>query len=39
MPSGPSIAETMANIRWQSQVNYLSGQTNLHFGGNGVIRR
>lgn len=37
--SGPSVSETMANMRWQSQVNYLSGQTNFYFGSNGVVRR
>lgn len=37
--SGPSVAETLSNARWNSQVSYLSGQTSAYWGGNGVLRR
>ena len=37
--SGPSVADTLSNARWASQVSYLSGQTSSYWGSNGVNRR
>ncbi|MCU0863963.1 MAG: hypothetical protein MUC36_09235 [Planctomycetes bacterium] len=37
--SGPSVGETLNNARWNSQLNYLSGQTNSYWSSSGVQRR
>lgn len=37
--SGPSVADTLSNARWSSQLSYLSGQTSSYWGSNGVNRR
>lgn len=37
--TGPSVGETMANARWQSQINFLSGQSSCYWGNNGIVGR
>jgi hypothetical protein len=37
--SGPSVAETLSNARWNSQLDYLSGQTSSYWSSSGVQRR
>ena len=37
--SGPSVAETLNNARWNSQLDYLSGQTSSYWSSSGVQRR
>jgi hypothetical protein len=36
---GPSVGDTMANARWQSQLNFLSGQSSCYWGNNGIVGR
>lgn len=37
--TGPSVGETLSNARWQSQINYLSGQSSCYWGNNGLVGR
>lgn len=37
--TGPSVGETLSNARWQSQLNFLSGQSSCYWGNNGLVGR
>lgn len=37
--TGPSVGETLSNARWQSQMNFLSGQSSCYWGNNGIVGR